>query len=141
MTGHRWAPGAPDTGRDPTHGEGPPVAPAPADSVSGVRDQTDPTPTGASRPRMARRALLAGAVATGLAAVGLKDAVGSEAYAATRPPGSGRAARILRPGSLPYPDLPAGHRHPAPDRAHRGAHDGEPLASTTTWERSAGATG
>jgi phospholipase C len=51
--------------------------------------------------------LLAGTMATGLAAAGLRASVGSEAYAATTA-GLGPGGRLLRPGSLPYPNLPAG---------------------------------
>ena len=59
--------------------------------------------------RISRRSLLAGTVATGLAAAGLDHAVGSDAYAATtRARGLGPGGAHLRPGSLPYPHLPAG---------------------------------
>ena len=56
---------------------------------------------------MSRRTLLAGAAATGLAAVGLQAAVGSDSYAATTT-GLGPGGAILPPGTLPYPHLPAG---------------------------------
>jgi phospholipase C len=54
--------------------------------------------------RLSRRSLLAGALASGLGA-----AVGSEAYAAAaRAAGLGANGTLRRPGSLPYPHLPAG---------------------------------
>ena len=74
---------------------------------------------------MSRRTLLVGAAATGLAAVGLRRRGGERVYAATAT-GLGPGGCHPPPG---YPSLspPAGgDRHPAPDRAHRGAHDGEP---------------
>ena len=47
------------------------------------------------------------------------------------PPGPGRSRRgrghCAGPTALPFPHLPAGHAEHAPDRAHRGADDGEPL--------------
>ena len=60
-----------------------------------------------SRSRMTRRALLAGAAAGGMAAVGLGAAVGTESYAAAAR-GLGPGGAILRPDSLPYPHLPPG---------------------------------
>ena len=58
---------------------------------------------------LSRRSLLAGTVATGLAAAGLGAAVGSEAYAATtRAKGLGRNGSLLPPGSRPFPHLPEG---------------------------------
>ena len=56
---------------------------------------------------MDRRTLLAGAAATGLAAVGLNAAVGSESMP-PRPPASGRAAPSCPPAPCPTPQLPAG---------------------------------
>ena len=68
-----------------------------------MRDEANP----ATGVRMTRRTLLAGAAATGLAAVGLHAAVGSEAYAATAT-GLGPGGSILPPGTLPFPHLPPG---------------------------------
>jgi phospholipase C len=75
--------------------------------VRPVRDDANPTPEPDARARMSRRTLLGGAAATGLAAVGLGAAVGSESYAAAAT-GLGPGGSILPPGSLPYPHLPAG---------------------------------
>ncbi len=59
--------------------------------------------------RLSRRSLLAGTVASGLAAAGLGAAVGSQAYAATtRAKGLGPNGSLLQPGSRPFPHLPAG---------------------------------
>ncbi len=59
--------------------------------------------------RLSRRSLLAGTLASGLAATGLGQAVGSEAYAAAATArGLGRRGAILPPGSRPFPHLPAG---------------------------------
>ena len=72
-----------------------------------VSEEPRPGPLPHTGHRISRRALLAGTVATGLAATGLGSAVGSEAYAAaTR--GLGPGGSILPPGTLPYPHLPAG---------------------------------
>jgi phospholipase C len=61
------------------------------------------------RQRLSRRSLLAGTVASGLAAAGLGLAVGSEAYAATtRAKGLGPKGSLLQPDSRPYPHLPVG---------------------------------
>ena len=50
-----------------------------------------------------------GTVASGLAATALGEAVGSEAYAAAaRARGLGAHGSLLRPGTRPYPHLPAG---------------------------------
>ncbi len=85
-----------------------PVRPDPRrGSVRPVRDDANPTPEPDARARMSRRTLLGGAAATGLAAVGLGAAVGSESYAAAAT-GLGPGGSILPPGSLPYPHLPAG---------------------------------
>jgi phospholipase C len=61
----------------------------------------------AGLPRISRRTLLAGSVATGLAAAGVGAAVGSDAYAAAVS-GLGPGGSLLRPGSRPYPLLPEG---------------------------------
>jgi len=59
--------------------------------------------------RLSRRSLLAGTVASGIAATGLGAAVGSGAYAAAATArGLGTHGSLLQPGSLPYPHLPAG---------------------------------
>ena len=74
-----------------------------------VRDEAHPTPSPEAGGRLSRRSLLAGAAATGLAAVGLGAAVGSESYAAAASAaGLGPGGAILPPGSRPYPHLPAG---------------------------------
>src|SRR5580700_2913153 len=59
--------------------------------------------------RLSRRSLLAGTVASGIAATGLEAAVGSDAYAAAATArGLGAGGSLLRPGSRPYPHLPVG---------------------------------
>jgi phospholipase C len=69
--------------------------------------QSSPVPWTTSR--LSRRSLLAGTVASGLAAAGLGAAVGSEAYATTtRAKGLGPNGSLLQPGSRPFPHLPAG---------------------------------
>ena len=82
--------------------------PAPTATIGPVPQDRSDRPDPDDR-RVSRRSLLAGTVATGLAAAGINHAVGSEAYAATtRAKGLGPGGSHLRPGSLPYPDLPAG---------------------------------
>ena len=62
-----------------------------------------------ARPPISRRSLLAGSLATGIAALGVGPAVGSEAYAAASAVrGIGKGGALRKPGSLPHPALPAG---------------------------------
>ena len=75
--------------------------------MTSVRDEAHPGPDPGPRVPVSRRSLLLGAAATGLAAVGLRAAVGSEAYAAAAT-GLGPGGAILPPGSLPHSHLPAG---------------------------------
>jgi phospholipase C len=67
-----------------------------------VTEGTSPPPPWTHR--LSRRSLLAGTVASGLAATGLGAVVGSEAYAR----GLGVNGSLLPPDSRPYPHLPAG---------------------------------
>jgi phospholipase C len=68
----------------------------------------EPPPGSFLARRMSRRSMLAGTLATGVAA-GLSAAVGSEAYAAaTSARGLGPGGSLLPPGSRPYPHLPEG---------------------------------
>jgi phospholipase C len=72
-----------------------------------MTEEQSPDPPWTSR--LSRRSLLAGTVASGLAAAGLGAAVGSEAYAATtRAKGLGPNGSLLHPGSRPFPHLPVG---------------------------------
>ena len=79
----------------------------PPGSVAPVRGDAGGTEGPGSGPRMTRRALLAGAAATGMAAAGLGAAVGTGSYAAAAR-GLGPGGALLPPGSRPYPHLPAG---------------------------------
>ena len=73
-------------------------------TVPAVSPDPRSSPESPSSRRLSRRSLLAGAAATGLGA-----AVGSAAYAAAaQAKGLGLAGRLLPPGSLPHPHLPAG---------------------------------
>ncbi len=62
-----------------------------------------------SAPRLSRRTLLAGSMATGLAVAGLGASSWPDAAGAASPAkGLGPGGSLLKPGSLPHPKLPPG---------------------------------
>ena len=77
--------------------------------MSTVTEGPSQLPSHPWESRLSRRSLLGGTVASGLAAMGLGAAVGSEAYATTtRAKGLGPNGSLLPPGSRPFPHLPVG---------------------------------